>query len=180
MKRRNSPNLSEADLAAHKAKNGGWDSEQIGKLKQAGVQPTTVPNLLKGNTTFYVNGPTNQVHTFPSSGAIKYELRYPPSVNTYWRQFQGRTILSKNAREYRKYILAALSPQKPILGRLKMVIELFPPDRRRRDLDNCGKGLIDALQHAGVYRDDEQIDELTFRRGPVEKGGRCTVDIREI
>jgi len=110
-----------------------------------------------------------------------YVLPYPPSVNTYWRNIgPGRTILSKRAREYRKSVLAIVGPAKPLLGRLSVSIILSPPDKRKRDLDNAFKGVLDGLAHACVYRDDEQIDELTIRRGPVVKGGRCEVTIREI
>jgi len=110
-----------------------------------------------------------------------FDLPYPPSVNTYWRNIgPSRTILSKRAREYRKSVLSIVGPAKPLLGRLSVSIILSPPDRRKRDLDNAFKGVLDGLAHACVYRDDEQIDELTIRRGPVTKGGKCEVTLREI
>lgn len=110
-----------------------------------------------------------------------YTLPYPPSVNTYWRNIgAGRTILSKRAREYRKSVLAIVGPAKPWLKRLAVSIILYPPDKRKRDLDNAFKGVLDGLAHACVYRDDEQIDELTIKRGPVIKGGKCEVTIREL
>ena len=46
-----------------------------------------------------------------------------------------------------------------------------PPDRRRRDMDNYNKGLLDALTHAGIYPDDSDIDDLRVQRGPICKGG---------
>jgi hypothetical protein len=33
-----------------------------------------------------------------------------------------------------------------------MSIIVHPPDRRRRDIDNVQKALLDALQHGGAYR----------------------------
>ena len=108
-------------------------------------------------------------------------LPYPPSTNTYWRNIgPGRTILSEKARAYRKAVKAAAIVSKPLESRLKVTIELSPPDKRRRDLDNCCKGLFDSLQHAGVYLDDSQIDEFTIKRMPVVKGGRCEVLIEEL
>jgi crossover junction endodeoxyribonuclease RusA len=50
-------------------------------------------------------------------------------------------------------------------------------DRRAADLDNRLKALNDALEHAGVFDDDEQIDELHVTRGPIVKGGECFVMI---
>ena len=66
-------------------------------------------------------------------------------------------------------------------GRLSMTMTLFPPDKRRRDLDNAFKAPLDALAHAGVYEDDSQIDVLTIRRGAVMGDmASCHVQIEEI
>lgn len=50
--------------------------------------------------------------------------------------------------------------------RIRMEVVAYPPDKRRRDLDNLGKSLLDSLQHAGLYQDDSQIDYLSFERMP--------------
>ena len=50
--------------------------------------------------------------------------------------------------------------------RIRMEVIAYPPDKRRRDLDNLGKSLLDSLQHAGLYQDDSQIDYLSFERMP--------------
>ena len=108
-------------------------------------------------------------------------LPYPPSTNTYWRNIgPGRTILSAKARAYRKSIKALAGLPKPLESRLRVTVELYPPDKRRRDLDNVTKALFDSLQHAGVYLDDSQIDEFTVKRMQVVRGGHCEVFIQEI
>ena len=66
---------------------------------------------------------------------------------------------------------------KPLTGRLAMAIELYPPDRRRRDIDNVLKATLDALQHGGAYANDCQIDYLSIKRCDVTKGGRMRVII---
>jgi crossover junction endodeoxyribonuclease RusA len=58
-------------------------------------------------------------------------------------------------------------------------MDAFPPDRRRRDLDNLAKPTLDALEHAGVYEDDSQIDLLIIRRQDVVHGGRLEVSVTE-
>jgi len=60
-----------------------------------------------------------------------------------------------------------------------MTVTLHPPDRRRRDLDNAMKALLDSLEHAGVYDDDSQIDDLRIVRGGIVPGGACVIEIRE-
>lgn len=107
-------------------------------------------------------------------------LPFPPSVNTYWRQFRGRAILSAKARLYRKQVHVCCGVQAidKMDGRLTMLIELHPPDRRRRDVDNYSKGILDALCHAGVYDDDEQIDDLRVVRRAREDGGRAVVTVK--
>jgi crossover junction endodeoxyribonuclease RusA len=43
-----------------------------------------------------------------------------------------------------------------------MRVLAYPPDHRRRDLDNLAKAILDALQHAGVYGNDCQVKLLTL------------------
>jgi len=115
--------------------------------------------------------------------AISLTLPWPPSTNRYWRNLAGRTVLSKAGREYKRDVAVTVREQlggrvKAMTGPVAVHIELEPPDRRKRDIDNhAGKGLLDALQSSGVIVDDSQIVELhAYMRG-VEKGGRCSVEI---
>jgi crossover junction endodeoxyribonuclease RusA len=60
----------------------------------------------------------------------------------------------------------------PMYGDLMVEIIIYPPDKRKRDMDNIKKALFDALQHAGLYYDDYQIcDDHTIRMNKVVKGG---------
>ncbi len=68
----------------------------------------------------------------------------------------------------------------PVIGRMAVSIEVFPPDRRKRDVDNLLKSLVDALQHAGVFPDDSQIIWLLVYRAAVIRGGRVVVTIRDL
>jgi len=56
-------------------------------------------------------------------------------------------------------------------------IILFPPDARRRDIDNYNKALFDALTHAGVWEDDSQVKRMLVEWGPVTKKGRVEITI---
>ena len=114
--------------------------------------------------------------------ALSFELPYPPSHNSYYRRVGHRTLISREGRAYRKRVVALLAPagagqEPPNDGRIALAMDAFPPDRRRRDLDNIQKPLLDALEHAGVYADDSQIDLLLTRRQGVESRGKIVVSV---
>ena len=111
---------------------------------------------------------------------MKIELPYPPSVNHYYRRVGPRTLISREGRRFREEVAAILAAIgfRPFTGRLHVRVIVHPPDRRRRDIDNVQKALLDALEHAGVYRDDNQIVKLTTEKRGSVPGGRTIVEIR--
>ncbi|HOD84822.1 MAG TPA: RusA family crossover junction endodeoxyribonuclease [Phycisphaerae bacterium] len=115
---------------------------------------------------------------------LTLSLPYPPSINHYWRHVGFRTLISREGRTFRKNVCALLGgggPRKPPAGgRIALCMDAFPPDHRRRDLDNLTKAVLDALQHGGVYEDDSQIDLLTVGRQSVVPGGRMDVRVMDL
>ena len=110
-----------------------------------------------------------------------FVLPYPPSINHYWRSIgNGRVLISKEGREYRSTVCSLLFGSARLRGRLAISILATMPDKRKRDLDNIAKALLDALGHAGVYDDDSQIDDLRIVRSDVAKPGRIIAEISEI
>ena len=114
-------------------------------------------------------------------------LPWPPSMNRHWRSvpIRGgcRVLISREGRAYRKVVKARMprSSRFPLLGRVSCSIALFAPNRRKHDIDNRLKPLIDALQQAGVIGDDEQIDDLHIWRAGVDKsGGYVEVTLSEL
>jgi len=104
-------------------------------------------------------------------------IPWPPSANRYYRAVKGRSILSKEARDYRELIKAMMPMAQPLEGRLSVTVYAYPPDQRKRDLDNMLKQTLDALQHAGIYVDDSQIDRLSIERKGHCSGGKMLVEV---
>jgi crossover junction endodeoxyribonuclease RusA len=110
-------------------------------------------------------------------------LPYPPSVNTYYRNFHGRMVLSAQGREYKVKVADYLiESDAPKLGdaKLKITMVLRPRDKRKIDIDNRIKAVLDSLQDAGLFDDDYQVDELTIMRGEPIKDGKLVVMIEQI
>lgn len=112
---------------------------------------------------------------------ISLMLPFPPSVNHYWGQCRNRRFIKAKGIEFREATaeIVAANAEK-IEGRLAVFISLYPPNKIRRDIDNSLKALLDALQHAGCFDDDEQIDHLSVARMGVVKGGQCKVVVVRI
>lgn len=106
-------------------------------------------------------------------------LPYPPSVNNYWRRKKnGAVYISAKGKAYRKNVAISCMTRETFTGRLAVSIDVHPPDNLERDLDNVLKALLDAMEQAGVYENDNQIDELhVYRRRVDPPHGHVTVDI---
>jgi crossover junction endodeoxyribonuclease RusA len=113
---------------------------------------------------------------------IQLTLPYPPTVNTYWRRCGSRIVLSQTGRTYKDDVsmLCLANRVKPYNGsaRLSVSIMVYPPDRRKRDIDNITKAVLDALI-GHCYSDDSQIDDLCLRRRELVKGGKVIVSIAQ-
>lgn len=91
--------------------------------------------------------------------------------------------LSPKGRDYKQKIAELISDHRPpienaIAGRLSVFLSLSSATRRAYDIDNRVKPLLDALQDAGVFEDDGQIDSITVLRHP-PGGNYCNIVICE-
>jgi Holliday junction resolvase RusA-like endonuclease len=114
---------------------------------------------------------------------FKLDLPFPPSVNTYWRHVGSRVLVSKKGRQYQASVSSLLKRKriKTLDCDLIVDIRLIPPDRRRRDVDNSLKALLDAMQFGGVYHDDSQIVRLTVEKFAAEtRAARAEVVVQHV
>lgn len=105
------------------------------------------------------------------------DLPWPPSVNRYWRRVGSKTLLSKDAREYHQAVLRVTENAEHFDVPVEVSILAYPPDRRRRDLDNVLKAILDSLEKAGVLKDDSLVDMLRIEREERMPGGMVSVRI---
>lgn len=118
-----------------------------------------------------------------SRGGAEFTLPWPPSVNAAYRSIvvgrASRVVLSREGRDYKQRAAWELAAQRvPGFGHLPVSVEfdVYPPDRRARDLDNVLKLAQDALQPA-VLTDDAQIVRLLVTRCKVRPGGLLVVRV---
>lgn len=112
---------------------------------------------------------------------LQFNLPYPPTVNNYYKKWNNQIVISPAGRAYRKLINQTLWlciaregkwDGEAMQGDLMVEIIIYPPDKRKRDIDNIKKALFDALQHAGLFKDDYQIcDDHTIRIDKVVENG---------
>jgi len=110
------------------------------------------------------------------------QLPFPPSVNSIWKR--GRNKRTKKPvvyldAKYKLWKVAAdrmLMTQKPlpkIEGHFTAVVT-FDQSKRRADVDNLLKCVMDCLQRAEIITNDRFADSVTARWGDVEG---CTVEL---
>lgn len=99
-----------------------------------------------------------------------YELYvpYPPTVNSYYVKTRSGVFISSKGRAFRTAVANAVMEQLPdvnITHRCIIEVVLYPPDARKRDIDNCLKALLDAFTKCGLWQDDVLIDQIMLYRG---------------
>jgi crossover junction endodeoxyribonuclease RusA len=111
-------------------------------------------------------------------------LPFPPTGNHAVKHTRsGGHYATPEARRYKQTVKVLATQQGAILrlgGPVRVVAEINPPDRRRRDMDNTWKTCADALTHAGVWLDDFQITDLRLIRGQPITGGSVNLFVEAI
>ena len=104
-------------------------------------------------------------------------LPYPPSANVYWRVWNGRVLLSREARSYKQKaaLLAKSQGATPIEGDVELRLSVFRP-RRSGDLSNRIKVLEDALNGV-AFVDDSQVVRIVANRFDDKSNPRVEVEI---
>lgn len=114
---------------------------------------------------------------------MRLTLPYPPTANLYWRVFRGRPVKSEKARHYQNAVRMRWltsrprgAPARALAGPVSVEVHAYRP-RRRGDLDNALKVLLDALKGI-AYVDDSQVVELHARRYDDKANPRVEIEIQ--
>lgn len=117
-------------------------------------------------------------------GKIIFELPFPPSLNGYYRHVGKMVLISAKGRKYREAVeqIAVMDNIQNIVGKAEIVtsLQVYPPDKRKRDIDNILKCLFDSLTKAKVWEDDSQIKKLEVEMlEPLPPAGMVVVTIQK-
>lgn len=110
-------------------------------------------------------------------------LPFPLSVNNLFQNVKGRgRVPTKRYEEWKREAALVLMSQRPKkhAGPVHVSIELCPPDRRKRDLDNTLKCILDALTSSQIIVADDSTILRSLEAKWVETGDPCRVTIRSV
>ena len=114
---------------------------------------------------------------------IKLELStVPPSVNGIWINKPNGRYKSKKGKIFEKTARSELKNQfrcKPLAGSLEVRIWLYFKDKRKRDIDNYNKAILDSMTEI-VYEDDSQIEELNIKKIVGCGFNKVEIEIKEV
>jgi len=115
---------------------------------------------------------------------VKLILPWPPSVNeAYLPMGRGRIVKTKIARMYFNDVAWEIKFKRiPPFGksRLKILIKCYSPNQSPYDLANLDKILMDTIENSGLFKNDNQIDDIRYKRMFVKPPGFVQVIIQEI
>lgn len=95
---------------------------------------------------------------------MRITLPYPPSANRYWRNVNGRMVVSQEAAKFRESveIECMVAGIRPVDSSVCVSLDFYRP-AKRGDLDNLLKVVLDSLI-GWAYVDDKQVVEIHAMR----------------
>ena len=94
---------------------------------------------------------------------MKIHLPYPVSVNAMYRNVRGKGRVK--TRKYSDWIFVACLKHgsrdiERVPGKICIHIEVKRPDKRKRDIDNLAKGVLDFLTLQQIIDDDRNVEKV--------------------
>lgn len=125
--------------------------------------------------------PTKATVVAPELRACGLTLPWPPTGNHNVKHANGAHYMTAKHKAFRVEVAARVLEaglhRQPMKGRLRVTMYACFPDKRKRDIDNLIKPVLDSLMHAGVYADDSAIDELQIFRSDAAFRTKGEIDV---
>jgi len=160
------------------------EAQSLGLIPPAAFKPVTKP---RKTATDYANQFTQPLPVLNTCDPWKIRLPMAPTVNHYRTIGHGRLVTSAAGREYHAAVRWLWSNHwhndqpAPLTCRLRLRVWMTFGTNPPPDIDNRIKPLQDALAYAGVFANDNQIDEIIATRSMlVCKPGWMDVTIEPI
>ena len=113
------------------------------------------------------------------SQRLRTGIRNTGAANAIWRSYRGRVVRSANYKAWRDIAGKEILIQRPKKhrGPVDVTIELASPSRRKFDLDNRAKSILDLLVDMQVIQGDDAdtVQRLTVFCGQGFVGARISV-----
>ncbi len=95
---------------------------------------------------------------------MEINIPFPYATGNHYKSFNFKTkrvYVTKQAQAYRMAVKCeVLKKSERFDGYVDVDMVIFPPDKRKRDIDNICKVVWDALTLAGLWKDDRMIRNL--------------------
>lgn len=114
---------------------------------------------------------------------IKLTLKtLPLSINQTYKRGKNSFYKSREAKDAQEAMGWEARSQyrgKPLIGPLKLQIGFWWPDRRKHDLDNGLKLLLDSMTGI-LWDDDSQIREMGLSKATDKENPRIEIEVVEL
>ncbi len=111
------------------------------------------------------------LHGEPKSTSHIYKITCKGHFASMYMGREGRAIKNSYIKQTKLQW-----KNKPLVGNLSIYIELYFGTKRKHDIDNYGKILLDSLSGI-VYKDDSQIVDMRVIKKYDKNKGRIEIDI---
>lgn len=107
-------------------------------------------------------------------------LTKPVPINQKYFVVRGRMLLSTKYRDAKEAMMweikSAMGNFSPLTGSVELNIMFYHGDKRKHDIDNCLKILLDAMSGI-IYEDDSQIDAMHIYKEVDKKNPRTIIQV---
>jgi crossover junction endodeoxyribonuclease RusA len=110
--------------------------------------------------------------------SVLLTLPIPPSANRYWRSAGGRVYVSEEAQKYKNLVKTIFGQLDPFEGNIAVEFTVYRA-RKKGDLDNYIKVMLDALKGI-VYPDDDAVIDIHAKRKDDKTNPRVVFSARRM